>query len=456
MTDVHELLARTHQALGDAGATLDHARHDALLSGIRRRRRRRHAAEVLGVSALVLALGAGGWLGLSRDGAPQPAQSTSPTPEPTSAPTPDTDAAPQPAPDAPGLLPALVMPPGTLEASTPGWVLTVQQPRTLPVSGDGDSTVTAHAVDAVTPDGTRYRVVDLPLETSVDLVRWDAGTTQALVTTYAEYERSAARLDLLTGELTPLAGLAGVSELVGRTAAGQDVWVGGSGLLVHDGDAVVRELPYVAGAVLDPSGTRVAGTADGVVVTVDVATGGVTEVAPATDVDCQVLAWHGDELVVSCLGWQDSAPVTTEVFRIAADGSATEGESLGLPADRLPARRALPLPDGRLVVQHTFDVECTRGWGLLDPEAGTLQDVPLEGVEDIPPGEASVVVSGVAGDVVLLAVGDACSGIGGPLRVFRHDLSTGTATQLAGPVADESLPDTERWLDATTSTILAS
>ena len=450
MTDVHDLLARTRQALGD-GVTLDDARHDALFTGIRRRRRRRHAAEVLGVSALVLVLAAGGWAGLSRDATPQPAQSTSPTPSPV--PTPDADAAPQPAPDAPGLLPALVMPPGTLEASTPGWVLTVQQPRTPSQTGDGSFTTTAHVVDTVAPDGTRYRVVNLPLEPAVDLVRWDAGTTEALVTTYAEDERAVERLDLLTGDLVPLAGLAGVSEHVGRTPAGLDVWIGAteSELLVHDGSAVVRDLPFVRGPVLEPSGARVAGTLDGVVVTVDVATGEVTEVAPPTDVDCQVLAWHGADLVVWCLGWEGSAPVSTEVFRIAADGSDVEGESLGLPVDRLPAQRALPLADGRLAVQHSFDVECTRGWGLLDAEAGTLQDVPLD-VAGVPAGEASVRVQGVAGDVVLLTVGDACSGGDGTLRVLRYDVTTGAQTQVAGPPSDATA-DTP--LDATTSTILA-
>ena len=61
-------------------------------------------------------------------------------------------------------------------------------------------------------------------------------------------------------------------------------------------------------------------------------------------------------------------------------------------------------------------------------------------------------VQGVAGDVVLLTVGDACSGGDGTLRVLRYDVTTGAQTQVAGPPSDATA-DTP--LDATTSTILA-
>ncbi|ADG76572.1 hypothetical protein Cfla_3704 [Cellulomonas flavigena DSM 20109] len=449
MTDVHDLLARTHRALGEAGTTLDDARHDALLTGIRRRRRRRHAAEVLGVSALVLVLGAGGWLGLARDGTPQPAESTSPTPEPSAGPTSDA------APDAPGLEPALVMPPGTLETATPGWVLTVQRPVALSESGDGMPEASANVVDAVAPDGTRYRVLDLPLGPTVDLVGWEAGTTEATVSVDEDGERTAARLDLLTGEITALTELAGMEVRVGTTSAGLDVWVGEleAGLAVYDGTTVVRELPFVRGPVLDPAGTRVAGTVDGSLATVDVTSGQVTDLVTPSE-DCHVLAWEASGLLVTCLGWEESAPAVSEVLRFDADDPRAAGVPLDLPASTLPYSSGGRIGDGRLVVQHTFDVECTRGWGLLDPMAGTLQDLPFP-AEGIPAGEASVRVQQVAGDVVLLTVGDACSGGGGPLRVLTYDVATGTTTQIASPPSSDGLAAGEQWISATTSTILA-
>lgn len=455
MTDVHDLLARTHDALGASGVTLDDARRDALLTGIRRRRRRRHTAEALGVCVLVLAVGTGGWFGLTRDRAPQPAQSPTATadPTPTSAPTSVADATP--APDAPGLLPAVVMPAGTLESSTPGWVLTRQAPSYQTGDGEWSDEPTANVVDAVAPDGTRYRVLDLPVDRYVDLVRWDAGTTTALVMTSGPEGRVAARLDLLTGEVTPLPGLPSPLDHVGRTAAGDDVWSDeiDDRLVVHDGTAVVRELPFVRDALVDPTGTRVAGTRDGRFVAVDVTTGQVTELAPPTDEMCSPVGWHGSDVVVSCLGFEASSPVVTSVFRVDADAPGTEGASLGLPVDRLPTGRGWTLADGRIAVGHSLQVECTRGWGLLDPVAGTLQDVPVP-APDVP--ELSVRVQ-AAGDVVLVAVSRSCSGDATPLQVLRYDATTGAQVEIAAPPSDADVPaGGSSWATGTVSSVIAS
>src|SRR5690606_33935446 len=81
------------------------------------------------------------------------------------------------APDVPGLPPAYVMPPGTLEAATPGWVLVTQMPHHGPETptGPGEGPA-AHVLDLLSPAGERYRVLDLPVDTDVSLVRWVAGS----------------------------------------------------------------------------------------------------------------------------------------------------------------------------------------------------------------------------------------------------------------------------------------
>lgn len=461
MTDVHDLLARTHDALGRAEAPLDAARHDDLLSGIRRRRRRRHAGEVLGVGAAVVVLGAGGWLGLQRDGAPQPAQSPTATPAPTGAATPDADAAPVPAPDAPGLPPALVLPPGTLEAATPGWVLTTYQP--VHVGGDTGtgSGPTAHVLDLVSPTGERYRVLDLPADRRTTLARWDAGSMQALVLAdRADRADQGATLDLTTGRLTPLDGLDEVSGYVGLTGQGLDLWTTDAGdVLVHDGARVVQELPPVHDAVIDRTGLLLAGTgpvpgADagdgdaGAPIVVDVRTGAVTTI-PADDT-CRPFGWSGTEVLLSCWEITADGPRATASLRYdtamptaGVRGLTVEGDIAG------PTGRGVELPDGRVVATGDPHLECTDAWGVVDPAAGTFTRGP--GVDGRTPSLLDVV-----GGAVYVQTLEYCSGGGTPVDLHRVDLATGATVELSGVPGTRDLPPGATWISAMTSWVVGT
>ncbi|MBO3089134.1 hypothetical protein [Cellulomonas dongxiuzhuiae] len=459
MTDVHDLLARTHDALARAEAPLDATRHDDVLSGIRRRRRRRHAGEVLGVGAVVVALGAGGWLGLERDGAPQPAQRPTTTATPTGAATPDPDAGRAPALDAPGLAPALVMPPGTLEAATPGWVLTTQRPSYF--SGDpvAASAPSAHVLDLVSPAGERYRVLDLPNDRWVSVVRWEAGSTQALVTTSEKGDNRVATLDLLTGGMTLLDGLTGGIEHVGRTGDGLDLWSSydDDDVLVHDGQRVVRRLPAVRDGVLDRSGALLAGTgpapgADagdgdpGSPLVVDVATGGVTVVPAPADDTCVPFGWSGTEVLLTCWEITPEGPRSTGSLRYDTATPGVAPRTLAVEGDiEGPLGRGVELADGRVVVGGDPFLECTAAWGVVDPAAGTFTRGP-----EPPAGRIPLSVDAIDG-AAYVTTGTQCTGDGGPVDLHRVDLATGATVLLSGLPDTTDLPPDASWISTMTS-----
>ncbi|MBF0688111.1 MAG: hypothetical protein IR158_10170 [Cellulomonas sp.] len=462
MTDVHDLLARTHDALGRAEAPLDAARHDDLLSGIRRRRRRRHAGEVLGVGAAVVVLGATGWLGLQRDRTVQPADPTpTATSEPTGGATPDAASAPT----ATGLLPALVLPAGTLQAATPGWVLTTQAPTYWLADRTGVSGPTANVVDLVSPAGERYRVLDLPTDRPVSVVRWEAGSTQALVvTTDEERVRHGATLDLLTGGITLVAGLAGVDTHVGRTAADEDLWASStsSPLLVHDGTRAVRELPPLTLPVLDAAGSRVAGLggvpgADagdgdpGSPVVVDVASGAVTVVPAPVDGTCEPFGWSGTEVLLSCWDLTAEGMVATGSWRYDAATPDVAPRPLVTDTDLGAATATgVGLPDGRLVVPGERLLECGAAWGVLDVDAGTFTRGTF--LEDRVVGR----IVGTDGSAAYVHSVIHCSGTPGPGELHRIDLATGEVVTLAPAPDGSGLPDGSAWFGATTSAVVAA
>lgn len=464
MTDVHDLLARTHDALGASGPTLDAAGHDALLSGIRRRRRRRHAGEALGVAAGVVVLAAGSWFGLQRDATPQPAESPTPTRtatatvSPTPVPTPTPDAAPALAPDAPGLPTAVVLPPGTLEAATPGWVLTTVRPTYFAVDGDTDSAPTAHVLDLVSPAGERYRVLDLPQETSVEVARWVAGTGEALVTMVGGAgPAGAARLDLRTGTLTPLDGLGDASSYLGRTADGLDLWAEPTGTVqVHDGRSVVRELPQVGAPVVDSVGARLAGDGEAGTVVVDVATGSVTPVPPPASSDCHAVTWSGSQLLLTCWengGGDNSSPRRVLRFDAGPDGLAFAGDDTGIAVAGgagLPTGPGVDLGGGRVAVTHSQSFDCPVGWGVLDLDASTLTPVPVADGSNwytLRTGAGSVYVESSSG----------CSGDMRATRLDRVDPGTGAQVELAGVPPDTDMPaGGSWWMSTTTSWVVAA
>lgn len=442
MTDVHDLLARTHRALGDAEAPLDVARHDALLTGVRRRRRRRHAGEALVATALAVVLGTGGWWYAQRtDRAPLPADRARPAPTATAE-----------APHFPGLPPAQVLPDGLLASTTPGWVLVTVNPGAY---GDDAGSVThAQVVDLVSPDGDRYRVADLTGGPPTTLVRWDAGDRDALVTVRENGDRpQGARLDLPTGRITLLAGLETAEQYLGRTADGDDLWDDPTKdrIAVHDGTALVGELPRVATPLADPEGRWVAGTGDGQVVLLDVTTGKVAPATPASDVPCVPLVWRGTDLLVSCVDDAGGEPQVTATLRV--DVTDPDAEPQPLPVgDLVPAGVGAPLADGRVAVAHSLALECGHGWGVLDVDTGTLTDVPVARGDG---EEVGVVDVSATGQVALVTVLQYCSGDGGPARVLRHDLATGTEIEVGHAPPTTDLPPGARWTQVTTSAVLA-
>ena len=163
---------------------------------IRRRHRRRAAGEVLGgvgiAAALVVALTLGG----GRDGqtpvetpTATPRPTTTPTFEPTPTPTPTPDPSPtfEPLPtkaqlDAGLGLPATSeLPKGVWDQVGEGWALGIYQPRWT-LDDQGNDALLRQTVVLASPGGDAYRVLELPKNQSVELVRWEPGATKALVT----------------------------------------------------------------------------------------------------------------------------------------------------------------------------------------------------------------------------------------------------------------------------------
>ncbi|GCD20816.1 hypothetical protein CTKZ_23780 [Cellulomonas algicola] len=249
---------------------------------IRRRRATRHTFQSVAGVLVVGAVASGAWLGLRGPDAPPPA--TVPSATPSSSPsssrsstpsgTPTQDVAPVVLDELPGLPPTQPLPAGLLERTTPGWVLTVY--RSQPYPGfDEEPVVVRHTVVLVSPAGERYRVVDLPPTSSVQVVDWVAGQTTALVHVVASdgepsgAARGRAVLDLRTGTVTPAGAGVGAADdtYLGRSADGAEIWTSSAGLAndvhrVDDGSArrigVVGQWPS-----LDPTGRWLVATAPG-------------------------------------------------------------------------------------------------------------------------------------------------------------------------------------------------
>ena len=142
----------------------------------------------------------------------------------------------------PGLPPTRALPPGLLEQTTPGWVLTIyrSEPAGVEEATGVDSLppAVAHTVVLVSPSGERYRVADLPHDMGVSLLRWTAGSSTAVVTVdwsgdLGKGSSTAAVLDLVTGEITwtelPFDALdAYTPQYIGEAADGAELWADGA------------------------------------------------------------------------------------------------------------------------------------------------------------------------------------------------------------------------------------
>ena len=138
-------------------------------------------------------LGATTWFGVNtfrQEPAPAVSPTASPSPSPT--PTPSSTPTPTPSPRRPvadeilGLPPTYALPAGGFEQTTPGWVLGIYGSLStdfLEIEGGVDAVPNGvvNTVVLASPTGDLYRVLDLPDDMGVSLLRWEAGSTTAVV-----------------------------------------------------------------------------------------------------------------------------------------------------------------------------------------------------------------------------------------------------------------------------------
>ncbi|WP_456786114.1 hypothetical protein [Cellulomonas sp. P5_C5] len=346
---------------------------DRLHRKVRFRRARRHTLEAGGATAAVAVLGATTWFGMNRSDDPAPAVSptVSATPSPTSSPTPSPEPSPTQtavADDILGLPPTYAMPAGLLEQTTPGWVLSIY--RSEAYVEDVETVPDVHSVVLSSPEGTLYRVVDLPIDpsTTVTLDRWDAGSSTAVVSVRPLYSSTAvttgrAVLDLTTGAITEdLRGMARNVVYVGQDAAGAEVWAQPTppsvdytddvDLLTVDGDSDARFVATLDRAgqshlLLDPTGTRVAfaslplnGEVPPSLGIVDLATGEArVHDYGAGDQRCDVVGWvDASTLLTTCSEDDDLGDEYVGLWNVDITSSsftATHLRDLG-PTDEAP------------------------------------------------------------------------------------------------------------------------
>ncbi len=275
MTD--DLTARLTGALDaledrERDTRLDVAELAAIHRDVRRRRTTRTVQHASVAAVAVVAVATAGWFGLHRPPVepvetPTPSPTSTATRTPTPTPTPTSagpvheDTAGLDVVERPGAARLYAMPPGLLDRTGPGWTL---------VRGYGylrdDEQVSEGVISLVAPDGTSYLVADVV--GSVTLAAWDGGPTAVVVTQTDEGELGVrGTLDLRSGAVTPdVPTVSRLSQLVGRTADGAEVWEGyGQGgtttevRVVDDGTdrTVLSDLRSGSTVAVSPDGRRV-------------------------------------------------------------------------------------------------------------------------------------------------------------------------------------------------------
>ncbi|GIG20690.1 hypothetical protein Cch01nite_14140 [Cellulomonas chitinilytica] len=420
---------------------------------VRRKRAVRRTLQSGGVAALAVVLGGASWFGLRGHEEPAPAltPTSSPTPSATPSPTPSATAAPVVLDEIPGLPPTQALPPGLLERTTPGWVLTIHRPE-VPWDGRGlQPGPVRHTVVLVSPTGDRYRVVDLPLDRSVTVLHWDAGSTTAVVTIFgtgglAEGSEARAELDLTTGTLTPtpvdLGEYAGGPHYVGLAADGAELWSTATSTDAYTADVYRRTddgtLELVGGmgmlAVLDAEGKWLATDdgLDGGFAILDVVHGGRTELdfgVPGRS--CDVVGWaEARSLLALCAdadpeGMDYPPRRNATLYRVDVSGASTRTTELQrFPDDEpYPAMwRGSSLGDGRVafeMVSRGGDA-CLAGTSLWDG----ARVVPLQDGGDTMFSTAAV------GGVVFVAAQPSCQEAG-RTDLTAYDLASGSSVVLA-------------------------
>jgi hypothetical protein len=463
--DIADLLA---DAVDERARTLDGLRPTPAafaLTRVRIRRRRivRHSVEAgAGLAASgVVAAGALFASHLDRTPTPPavtPSTSVSPTPTPTPTPAttatggptasgPTTSAGPAVTPTVtPGLPAALPAPDGLLATTRPGWVLSIY--RSAPANPAAAITA-VHTVIAIAPDGTRYRLADLPPDQSIELLDWHAGDTQARV----GYGQSGVDgsltgwLDLRTGALTrDEPAIPAGHSFEARLSDGTELWTanldpgpvqlwavpqGGAARLVGQmGDSWTK--PRV-----NPSQTRVAAlapTADSVIV-LDLATGARSTVPlAAPGADCALLGWSDDRsVVVSCFDYVGPDPIVQRNPRLVLvdveSGATTTVTRLGVGQPlALSGSVGITVTPGTLAFPaYTLDAQvpmadlCPNG--LWEWSGSGLRVVPVPG------GSDTFRIAAARGDLYVAASAGCTATIAAP--TLERVAADGTTTVLA-------------------------
>ncbi len=438
--------------LPDAATLADlHAR-------VARARRARSASYVAVAAVAAGVLGVGGWFGLHRAPAPQPAETptptVSPTPSPTATPSPSAAAEPTTTPPAPlvpvslpGLPPMFEAPEGILDRTGPGWfVVAYDAPPTS--AGEARTTLALNA-----PTGETYHLVDVT--GAVAPLRWtQAGTLRAYDTAYPSSELT---LDLRTGASTSDERIPRSAGFVG-VAGDDEVWTSEDGrrstIHVVPPAGPVHDLPYDGGwPLLSPDGRTVLGQGgfSSSLQVVDLATGTATRLALPEGQMCAAAGWLDTvQLLATCAdlvpsgqpGGPEMQPLDQhdgQLVRLDATGGAPQVIRPLTAADVVPwmGRR---LTDGRLVTTNasllSSSGDCFNacfGGAFLWSEDGTSV-APLPSTID--PVDAVCEIT-AGGDRVLLRTSDTCFEGAGRYQWWSVDPTTGDSRRIA-KAADDS------------------
>lgn len=465
---------------------LDAAHLSRVVRSVRRRRIRRHTVEsAVGVAAASV-VGTVVWAGLRLAPEPHrapPAVTATPTVQPTPAPTVQPSAIPRSTPSAApvaddivGLPPTFAMPAGLLEKTTPGWVLAIYQSEVLDENSRPVPSVPTVVLSS--PEGVPYRVHDLPLNPSIDvrLLRWDAGSSTALVSVGRSLAADGSSapsglmargvLDLTTGTITPdQRGLSDAAGFVGKASSGAELWMqptdlsvvdqhSDDDLLSIDGDRDAKIVATLKGARefdVNPTGTRAVftsytpgqsdsmGTVDSLGV-VDLQDGRATVAPFIQDKRCQISGWiDAESVLTACNGDSDAHPSVWSID--VASRTPTHLRDLA-EGDAWPDGGTW-LSDGVTIGSgHTGgifgDDDCVEG-GVYTWKAG----VPTLVASALADREVYATV--VDGTVYITDVG---SCYGGPTIVSSRPVDGDPITLLPAP---SPRPDGEAWSSGATS-----
>lgn len=363
--DLNAVLGRAIDELAsrdDAGELL----LAGLRRSVRRRRVQRHTVESVVGLAAVGVVGTAAWAGL-RFTTPPPAVEPTPTVQPTPtatstptptgtpsltpSPTPSTTTTP-PVPASFGQPSSVPVTPAVLRSAKVGWVLAVSAPQYL--HGEGDVVSAGPPVlFLVSPAGDRYKVLEMAHE--YWLVHWAAGQTHAIVQVAKGPYRS---LDLLTGELDPVAGITDDDQWVGVDSAGRTIWQNTAGRVLAvapDGTSTVLAWTLVPlGGPLSPNHDLI-GSGYGVF---DLKAERKRFFQPPSNgASCSTLGWLSDaEVVIGCSESDGqyrtySTPFTPDWDPVTSQPHPQPWQLDGIEPGSV--RWVEQLTDGRLVVVGT-------------------------------------------------------------------------------------------------------